>query len=82
MVLRDPSTLSDGSGTEREESSTRPGARRLSFSLSLGDAEGDEVRDVGPTIRSERSGFWLLREAWRRASAMDSRADATGRFFG
>lgn len=41
-----------------EESSTRPGARRLSLSLLLeeGDDEEGEVREVGPTMRRERGG--------------------------
>lgn len=37
-----------------DESSTRPGARRLSLSLLV--ELGDEVREVGPTMRRERSG--------------------------
>lgn len=43
---------------EGEDSSTRPGARRLSLSLLLFEEVGieGEVRDVGPTIRRERRG--------------------------
>lgn len=46
---------------ETEDSSTRPGASRLSLSLWLeeGDDGVGEVRDVGPTIRSERSWVWV-----------------------
>lgn len=66
-------------GTEREDSSTRPGARRLSLSLllSFGEGEGDEESEVGPTTRRERRGRSLLvREAWRRVSARVRRPDA------
>lgn len=46
-----------------EESSTRPGARRLSFSLLFGEAEtGGDVRDVAPTIRRERRGELCVRD--------------------
>ena len=46
-----------GLAFDGEDSSTRPGARRLSLSLLLdeGDDEEGEVREVGPTMRRERS---------------------------
>lgn len=51
-----------------DDSSTRPGARRLSLSLLL--EEGDDVegyvREVGPTMRRESGGAPSVREArWR-----------------
>lgn len=49
---------------DAEDSSTRPGARRLSLSL-VGDGDDDEAgeaRDVGPTMRRERSGASWARD--------------------
>ena len=61
-----------------EDNSTSPGARRLSLSL-LVEEEEDEVgavSEVGPTMRSERSGAPWVREAWRSCSAKLRRPDA------
>ncbi|KAH0458806.1 hypothetical protein IEQ34_011620 [Dendrobium chrysotoxum] len=64
-------------GTEREDSSTRPGERRFSFSLFLGEVEVEDVRDEGPMMRRETSGSSDERAELRRASAMFRRPDAT-----
>lgn len=62
---------------ETEDSSTKPGASRLSFNLFLdeGDDGVGDVRDVGPTIRRDRSWVWA-REACRRRSARVRRPEA------
>lgn len=51
---------------EEEDSSTKPGARRFSFKWLEYDGEEEEgdVIQVGLTIRRERRGEPLVREAW------------------
>nr|GMD85894.1 hypothetical protein Iba_chr14bCG0800 [Ipomoea batatas] len=61
-----------------DDSSTRPGARRLSLSLLAeeGDDEVGDVRDVGPTMRSDSTGPPSVREARRRCSARANKPEA------
>lgn len=68
-----------------DDNSTSPGARRFSLSLLLegdddendGDGDGDgDVREVGPTMRRDKGGAPLVREARRRCSARARRPEA------